>query len=167
VEIVGITAWIDELSMAEAEFIALFEQRNSREAERPQENMTEIRKEIESVYRKMITAIQNDLNINGNTTSGEFAAELNGRIKYFNEHAHHRTKYDIASATVASIPEQIYTGEQIIVIPEVWYKDRHLVLATDFNVMFQNNVMPGNAQLIISGKGEFEGQNTITYLIEN
>jgi hypothetical protein len=165
VETVGITAWIDELSMAETEFVALFEQRNSVEAERPQEKMTDIRKEIESVYRKMIVTIQSDLNINGNSTSGEFAAELNGRIKYFNEHAHHRKKNDVADATIASIPEQIYTGKQIIVIPEVWYKDNQLVLATDFNVMYQNNIMPGNAQLIISGKGDFEGQKIITFYI--
>jgi hypothetical protein len=165
VQAVGIAQWIAELSAAETEFTTLFEQRNTEKANRPQGSMKDIRKEIDAIYGKIIVAVQNALNINEDTANAEFAAELNAEIKYFNEHAHHRTKHDIADATVESIDNRDFTGRQIIVIPTVWYKQKQLVLATDFNVTYRNNIMPGNAELTIHGIGDFKGQKTVTFYI--
>jgi hypothetical protein len=165
VQAVEITEWIAELSAAEAEFTALFEQRNTEEADRPQGGMKDVRREIEAEYKKMIAVIQSDLNTNGDVNCGEFAIELNKEIKYFNEHIHRRTKYDINDATVESIDDQDFTDRQIIVIPTVWYGHKQLVLATDFNVSYKNNIMPGNAELTIHGVGDFKGKKTVTFNI--
>jgi hypothetical protein len=165
VQIVGLEQWVPELAAAEAEFTTLFEQRNTEEADRPQGGMKDVRKEIEDVYKKMTAAIQNDLNTNGDFNCGEFTVELNREIRYFQEHAHHRTQYDIAEATIESIGDQDFTDRQIIVIPTVWYGHKQLVLATDFNVTYKNNIMPGNAELTIHGIGDFKGKKTVTFNI--
>ncbi|MDR1456426.1 MAG: DUF6261 family protein [Tannerella sp.] len=162
---VGIAPWVDELESAEAEFTTLFEQRNTEAADRPQDSMKDVRREMEDLYRKMTGSIQNDLNVNGDATCGEFTVQLNEEIKYFNEHTHHRTKRDIAEATVASIPDQDYTGQPITFIPEVWYEHRPLVFASDFTVTYRNNILPGNAELTLHGKGDFKGKKTVTFNI--
>jgi hypothetical protein len=86
-------------------------------------------------------------------------------VKYFNEHSHVKTKKDIETAIVETIPDQTFTGEQIIVIPQVRYEDRMLVFATDFTVTYSNNIQRGNAELIVHGKGEFKGKKIVTFNI--
>jgi hypothetical protein len=169
VQIVGLNQWVLELEQAENEFIAIFNERNTEIINRPQEKFIILRKEIEGVYKKIITAIQNNLNIidgpGPDPSAIEFAKELNEQIKYANEHAHHRIRYDIAETTVKVIDEQAYTGRQIIVIPDVWHGHKQLVLATDFNVTYKDNIAPGNAELTIHGIGDFKGQKTVTFNI--
>ena len=165
VSTVGLGPWVSELNDAEAAFTALYLQRNAELAALPQENMAQVRKDIEDVYEKMITTVQNSLNTTGEATSGQFARELNEAIRYANEHAHHRTRLDIAGATVLSIPDQPYTGRQVIVIPNVWYEHVPLILATDFNVSFADNIQPGNARLTVRGIGNYKGSKTVTFNI--
>jgi hypothetical protein len=165
VQILGLTELVADLGAAETEFTARFEQRNTEEANRPQEKMNDIRKEIENEYKKMITAIQNDINVNGDANCGEFTTKLNMEIKYFNEHARHRTKRNINEATVESIADQNFSEQQIIIIPIVWYEHKQLIFATDFYVSYKNNIMPGNAELTIHGIGKFKGKKIITFNI--
>ena len=163
VQLVGLQAWVSELAEAEAVFTNLYLQRNAEEAARPQGNMAQARKEVEAVYQQIVTTVRNNLNTTGEGTCGQFTKELNEAIKYANDHAHHRTKLDIAAATVKTIADQPYTGRQVIVIPEVWYEHVPLVLATDFTVAYADNIRPGNAQLIIRGKGNYKGSKTVTF----
>jgi hypothetical protein len=170
VQIVGLNQWVLELEQAENEFIAIFNERNTEIVNRPQEKFAAIRKEIESAYKNIITAIQNNLNIiigggPGDPSVIEFAKELNEQIKYAGEHAHHRFRYNIAETTVNTIGEQAYTGRQIIVIPDVWHGHKQLVLATDFNVTYKDNIARGNAKLTVHGIGNFKGQKTVTFNI--
>ena len=165
VQTVGIQQWITELSEAETLFTNLYLQRNAEEAGRPQGNMKQIRKDIEAVYDKMTTTIQNNLNTTGEATSGRFVLELNEAVKYANDHTYHKKKTDIAETTVASIADQPYTGQQVIVIPDVRHENMPLVLATDFTVSYSNNIQPGNARIVLRGKGNYKGVKTVTFNI--
>jgi hypothetical protein len=165
VETVGLSAWVSELSAAETAFSALYLQRNAEDAARSQGNMEQVRKEIESVYRKMIVVIENNLNTAGEAICGQFALELNEAVKYANEHIHHRTRHDIAEATVKSVEDQPCTGRPVIFFPEVWYERRELVATVDFTFAFRNNILPGNAEVTVYGIGAFKGKKTVTFTI--
>jgi hypothetical protein len=165
VSTVGLTPWVAELAAAEAAFTAIYMQRNTEDSARSQDNMKEVRREIEAVYRKMIVVIDNNLNITGEATCGQFARELNEAIKYANEHIHHRVKTDIAEATVNTVEDRPYTGRPIVFIPEVWHDHRELVATVDYVFAFRNNIQPGNAELILRGAGNFKGKKTVTFTI--
>jgi uncharacterized FlaG/YvyC family protein len=165
VMLLKLDTWVDELTASESEFTSLFEQRSTETVSRPQDSLKNIRREIESVYKNMIIAIQNEINVKETTDTTEFARILNEQIKYFNEHAHHKTQKDIAEAVVESIPDQTYTGKQIIVIPQVRYGDEDLTLATDFDLAYSKNIERGNAEIIIHGKGNYKNKKTVTFNI--
>jgi hypothetical protein len=173
VQTIDLNKWVDELEQAEAEFIQLFSERNAELAERPRERLKDVRKEIDNVYRKIITCINTDLILNEQPECVEFANELNERVKYFNEHIHHQTKKDISKAFIESIANQNYTGKQVIVFPTVLYENKAvtpprkeaLVFATDYTLSYKNNIRTGNASLIVHGKGKYKGQKTITFMI--
>jgi hypothetical protein len=175
VALIGLESWILELTEAEELFTLLFEQRNQELADRPKESLADIRIAIEIIYKKIIACIDADLIVNGDTVCGEFANQLNEQVKYFNEHTHHRTKKNIEDAVILPVGDQTYTGEQIIVMPTVVYKDdsveppvdKTLVFATDYTVTYKNNVNPGNATLIVHGKGTFKGKKIISFYIIN
>jgi hypothetical protein len=162
---VGISAWVSELAAAETAFTALYLQRNADDAARSQDSMKEVRREIEDVYRKMIFIIQNELNTVGDGNCGQFTLELNEAIKYANGHIHHRTKHDIAEATIKSIEDQPCIGRPIIVIPDVWFSHKELVPTVDFTFSFRNNILPGNAEATVHGIGDFKGKKTVTFTI--
>jgi hypothetical protein len=164
-QLLGLEHWIDELEIAENEFTALFQQRNEETVSRPQEKLKDLRKEIERVYKNMITAIQANLNLNIDPAVVEFTKVLNEHIKYFNEHAHHQIKKDISQAIVDDIPNQFYTGKQIIVIPTIHYGKEDLILSTDFTLTYKKNIEKGNAEVIIHGKGSFKNKKIITFNI--
>ena len=165
VQTLGLAQWVAELADAETAFTNLYLQRNAEKAARPQGSMKHTRKNIEAVYRKIITTVQNNLDTTGEATCGRFALELNEALKYAGNHIRHRKKTDIAEATVAAIPGQPCTGRQVIVIPDVRIDGVPLVLATDFTVAYKNNILPGNAQLVIRGTGDFKGSKTVTFNI--
>jgi hypothetical protein len=162
---VGLTQWLSELYNAEAAFTAIYLQRNAEDSAREQDNMKEVRKEIEAVYKKMIIIIENNMNTTGEATCGQFARELNEAIKYANEHIHRHVKTDIAEATVKTIDDQPYTSRPVIFIPEVWHNHRELVATVDYTFTFRNNIQPGNAELILRGIGDFKGKKTVTFTI--
>ncbi|MDR1681399.1 MAG: hypothetical protein LBS12_06430, partial [Prevotellaceae bacterium] len=64
---------------------------------------------------------------------------------------------------IEAIPQQIYTGEPITVIPTVYFYDEDtpavkLELGKDFSITYKNNIEVGMAQLTIYGKGGYKGQ---------
>jgi hypothetical protein len=168
--LLGLDDWVNDLANAEIEFTQLFEERNSQLAARPLITLREIRALIEPIYRDMIACINSDLLLNGEGVCGEFAKELNKEIKYFMEHSHRRAKTDIKIATVKSIGDQVYTGKQILIMPNVFYKEENkpeieLIFATDFSLTYKNNINPGNATIIIHGKGKYNGQKVVMFTI--
>jgi hypothetical protein len=173
--VVGLDAWLAELTEAEAEFMALFALRNTELADRPHENLRDVYRQFEVEYGKATTCLNTDLILHGEATCGDFVRQLNEQIKYFNEHNHQRSKKDLAAAgacVVEPIPTQTYTGKPIAVIPTVSYReankpDKELVFATDFTVTYKDNTEAGTATVIIHGKGAYKGQKVGMFTIIN
>ncbi len=61
--------------------------------------------------------------------------------------------------------DQTYTGNAIQPSFTVTYNNKTLVKGTDYTVSFKNNVNIGTATVIITGKGNFEGNKEITFKI--
>ncbi|MDR1878837.1 MAG: DUF6261 family protein, partial [Bacteroidales bacterium] len=158
VNIVGINAWVRELDDAQNEFEQLFVNRNTEYANRPQQRLREVRKQIEAIYRLIVEQIDAYELLNNNPTVEAFVAELNKEVLYFNEHTHKHAKTDIAHAVVASIPDMFYGGEPVIVLPDVMSEGKKLVFTVDYELSYKNNNAIGTATLIIHGKGAFKGQ---------
>jgi hypothetical protein len=103
-------------------------------------------------------------------TYTEFIRQLNQEIAYFNGHLPHHARKDIANVAVGDIPAQTYTGEPVIVIPDVFYTAEgqqtvKIVFAKDFTVTYRNNVKVGTAELVLHGKGAYKGNKTVTFNI--
>ena len=67
--------------------------------------------------------------------------------------------------TVGSIGTYVYTGSQITPEVSVSYDDTALVPDVDFEVSFENNIEPGEATVLITLKGNFEGDLIDTFTI--
>lgn len=59
--------------------------------------------------------------------------------------------------TVSAIPQQKYTGEPITPTLTVKCLDRTLSEGVDYTVTYSNNVEKGNATVLVSGIGEYDG----------
>jgi hypothetical protein len=162
----ALTDWVAELAAAQADFERIFLLRNSELAGRPQERLKDVRKQIDAAYRLIVERIDayNVLH-KGDDTCLQFVNELNREIAYFNEHTHRHAKVDIAHAVVASIPDQPYAGEPVIVLPEVMYEGKKLVFTVDYEMSYKNNNAPGTATLTVHGKGAFKGQKVVSFNI--
>lgn len=77
--------------------------------------------------------------------------------------------HDIASDTVSAdqIKDQPYTGNAIHVLPVV----RDVLTGTqlknkkDYSLTYRNNIMPGQAEVIIRGKGSYTGKLTVPFTV--
>ncbi|MDO4460716.1 MAG: peptidoglycan DD-metalloendopeptidase family protein [Clostridia bacterium] len=74
----------------------------------------------------------------------------------------------IATATVASVSQKSYTGEEIKPEPSVKLGTKQLVKKTDFRYDYENNINAGTgtATLIITGKGNYTGTITKPFTIK-
>ncbi|MDR0412544.1 MAG: DUF6261 family protein [Dysgonamonadaceae bacterium] len=167
VALLGLNEWVTELAVAQSEFVKLFTRRNSERAAKPKVPLGDIRKQVDAVYREMTDLIVAYTKVNGEENCALFIDELNAWITYFKVHGHgHRhAKKSIKNVTVSSIPEQVYTGEPVIVLPEVFYKDEKLVFAVDYELSYQNNNRVGTAALFIHGKGAYKGKMLMSFNI--
>ncbi len=72
---------------------------------------------------------------------------------------------DISTASIASIPDQVWTGQEIKPSIEVTLDGTALVEGEDFTVEYVDNVGPGTATVTIAGVGKFEGAQTVEFKI--
>jgi hypothetical protein len=163
--IVGLTPWVAELRQAVDEFKDLLKLRDDETAGKPQQRLREIRREIERVYRQIITRVSSADTLDTGNAYTEFINRLNARITYFNDHNHHPAPKSIRTADVDVIPVQIYTGKAITPIPVVHLEDKQLFFAKDFTLTYKNNVQPGVAEISIAGKGYYGGTKIVTFNI--
>ena len=71
------------------------------------------------------------------------------------------------SGTVASIPDQSYTGKAVT--PTVTVRDsqtgKTLVPDVDYTVAYTNNVETGTASVVLTGRGNYTGAMEVTFRI--
>jgi hypothetical protein len=166
VALLGLALWVDELAEAVADFEQLLKLRNVEQADKPQQRLRDVRRQIETVYRDMITHINSAAILDTADTYTEFINRLNAQITYFNDHNHHPAPKNIRPAVVDVIPAQTYTGKAITPIPAVHFGDAELFFARDFTLVYKNNIQRGVAEVGIVGKGNYAGRKNVTFNIE-
>jgi hypothetical protein len=170
VALVGLAMWVTDLQAAEAEFAALFAERNTELADRPAERLKDIRKQIDAVYHQIAVCVDANIVVSGEAKCGEFVRQLNEEVKYFNEHSHHHAKHDLTHAAVDIIGNKPFAGKPITPIPVVHYTDSKgaipdLVFAKDFSLTYKDNDRVGTAEVVIHGKGAYKGTKAVTFNI--
>lgn len=63
--------------------------------------------------------------------------------------------------------DQLWTGKPITPKPIVTSGDTTLVEGVDYEVSYKNNISEGVATAVVTGKGSYAGELSITYLIKN
>ena len=94
-----------------------------------------------------------------NANYNEITTTLKGTLT-INAKALEKDMFDV-------IPEQAYTGSAIT--PEVTgkFNGTALVLGTDFDVEYTSNTDKGTATVTVAGKGNFTGEITLTFVIDD
>jgi hypothetical protein len=162
----GIGLQVQLLGVALNKFTSLIEQRLNEQVEKPPYTAGEARLRTQTAWLPIETVI--NANAVTNEAADEFGAFIdiqNLEIARYNE-AFHRATKDISVSgrtLIAAIPTQIYTGQPITPIPEIWFIDEdgkatRMWLGKDFDVSFHNNTNVGPAEVIIHGKGNYTGQ---------
>jgi hypothetical protein len=162
----GLAPWVNELAEAVADFEELLHLRNIEQSAKPKQRLREIRTQIETVYRNMITHINSAATLDTTNTYTEFIDRLNTRIIYFNDHNHHHAPKSIKTANVDSVSVQQFTGKAITPIPVLHLDGVELFFAKDFNLIYKNNIQRGVAEMSIVGKGGYAGKKNVTFNIE-
>ena len=167
VSLLGLGVWVSEIGTAQAVFEQLFLLRNAERSVQSQERLKDVRRQIEAVYRQIKERIEAYTVMNGENVTGAFIRRLNDEITYFNEHnVHHRVPKDITLATVASIPDQPWAeGQHITPLPQAVYEGHELVFAYDYDVTYHDNDRPGNAYVVLHGKGAWKNKKTVSFNI--
>jgi hypothetical protein len=170
---VGLLSWVAELMDAENTFTQLYLQRGGEIAFRPQERMTDVRREIEASYHGMSTLIDASAIVDASGVYDEFIAKLNAQVTYFNEHNHHHARKDLGvgeACVVEPIDVQKFTEKAVTPIPKGFYREEgkptvELTFAKDFSLTYKNNTDVGTAEVTLHGKGLYKGQKTVTFNI--
>ena len=102
-----------------------------------------------------------------NTNVGTASVKVTGKGTYEGSYT---TNFKIVSCAIGQaacsrIADQTYTGNAILPSFTVTYNNKTLVKGTVYTVSFKNNVNIGTATVIITGKGNFEGNKEITFKI--
>jgi hypothetical protein len=166
VNLLALDPWVNELREAVTDFERLLRLRNEEQAGKPQQRMRDLRRQIENLYRSMVTRINSAATLDTTNAYALFIDRLNTQIAYFNDHNHHPAPKNIRTANVDAIPVQQYTGKAITPIPAVYMEGVELSFAKDFTLTYRNNVQRGVAEVNITGKGNYTGRKTITFNID-
>jgi hypothetical protein len=165
VALLNLGPWVAELSAALDDFERIFLLRADQRATKPKKRLTDMRKQIDLIYRKIMERIDAYTIMNGEASTADFVNHLNEEVTYFNEHNHRHAKKNIAKANINSIPDQTYYGEPVIVLPEVFYDGDKLVFTKDYELAFHDNNAVGTASLTVRGKGAFKGNKSVSFNI--
>lgn len=75
------------------------------------------------------------------------------------------TKVSIIKAVVTGIKDKRYTGSAVTQLPVVTINGKELRSGTDYTVSYRNNIGVGIADIIITGKGSYNGVITKSFRI--
>lgn len=157
----GIDAQIQELFNANNDLQNLYDARLLEMAKIEGPSASSIKTDVVTAYNDFCTAVEITLSATPTDALQLLFNQMNEiRRKYI---AHLPTVLDETHTSVASIPDQQYTGRHITPLPRVFYQPnegelRELIFAEDFTVTYRNNVKVGEAKIFIHGKGKYTGR---------
>ena len=71
----------------------------------------------------------------------------------------------MSDTSVANISSQTYTGNGISPLPTITYNNKTLKKDTDYTLSYSDNINAGTATITITGKGNFTGMTSTTFII--
>lgn len=71
----------------------------------------------------------------------------------------------MSDTSVANVSSQTYTGNGISPLPTITYNNKTLKKDTDYTLSYSNNINAGTATITITGKGNFTGMTSTTFII--
>ena len=71
----------------------------------------------------------------------------------------------MSDTSVANVSSQTYTGNGISPLPTITYNNKTLKKDTDYTLSYSNNINAGTATITITGKGNFTGMTSMTFII--
>ena len=86
------------------------------------------------------------------------------RIKMFST-AYYDTVVQVKSLSIEPISDYTYTGSIIVPEVNVFYGDNRLTEGVDYFLAYSNNINAGEAIVTITGKGIYQGSQSLTYNI--
>lgn len=75
------------------------------------------------------------------------------------------TPRDIALVTVAPIADQEFAGAAVAPLPTVTDGEPSIVTDSDYTVFYADNTAPGTATLTLTGRGNYTGTKTVSFVI--
>ena len=71
----------------------------------------------------------------------------------------------MSDTSVANVSSQTYTGNVISPLPTITYNNKTLKKDTDYTLSYSDNINAGTATITITGKGNFTGMTSMTFII--
>jgi hypothetical protein len=168
----GLGTQVQMLQTALDTFVNLLGQRDAERVNKPPYTAKEARKGMENAWASIVYAINSHAGVGKSPAFAEFIDHINTEITRLNvEFSHSRKDISAIGHLVSKlIGAQIYTGQPVIVIPEIYYIDdkgkaTRLWLGKDFDVSFRNNTKVGTAEVTVHGKGRYKGRVSQTFEI--
>ena len=118
-------------------------------------NNLEVNVDFGVTYANNINVGKADVNVKGKGDFRMFASKANFTIVTKN----------IAKVTVAPVADQPYTGEAVTPKLTVTDGTKYLVEGKDYTVTYYNNTNEGTATVKITGKGNYSGYTTTSFVI--
>jgi hypothetical protein len=151
-------------------FTRLLVQRDKKRLQKPKRPSSEVRRDIEAVYRKIAVIINAGAVLGASPAFGEFINSLNPEIKRLNAESHRvRSRLTPAHTTIEPIPMQPYTGRPVTPLPRVFFQTGgetlELELGKDFALTYRYNNRAGMARLTVHGKEKYVGRLNTTFYI--
>jgi len=167
VAILQLEPLVNELDMAGNAFRTVYNARITELAKLPKDKLTDVRRSIDAVYHKIIEILESDTVLNGDALCGEFLKRQNVNVDEYKKYDH-PVRHDIHHADIAPLAILTYTGQAITPLPEVFciHEGRppvKLLFSVDYTLTYRNNIMVGNAVIIIHGKGRYKGRKLVTF----
>lgn len=91
------------------------------------------------------------------TGKGNFTGAKNAAFKI--------NRTSVAKASVGPVADARYTGRAITPSPAVKLGGRTLEKGADYTLSYRNNVNAGTAQVVVTGKGNYQGTRTVSFKI--
>lgn len=98
--ILGIADWLDELQSNNDAFVELQQSRNSKEAEKTQLRMRQVRLEVDAAFRTITNRINALIIVNGEGAYKSFVNELNTQVEKYNNNLAIRLGHNAKKAEV-------------------------------------------------------------------
>ncbi len=129
----------------------------------------EIRPKVVVKYgdKTLVEDVDYTIKYNSGTNAGSMFFTINGKGNYQGslDCYYNIIRCDIAEATVVTVPDMVYTGEQLKPKPVLEWKGFTLIENEDYEIRYFDNIESGYGTMAIYGMGNFCGTQRVQFKI--